>query len=81
MFDWIQEKSEELVLHPDFWYYHGMVLSFNWLILAFLAILVRKLMKGWWSKFIHMAIFFIVDYTSLIIEVATIYRIYRKSSW
>jgi hypothetical protein len=68
----------EFIGHPDFWYYHGILLTIDWIVLAFFGLIVRRLLRGKLSKYIHIFFFFIVDYSSVFLEVTALIRIWPK---
>jgi hypothetical protein len=46
MLEEITTRVLEFVNGKAFWWWHGWLLSLNWLVLSFLGILVRKLSKS-----------------------------------
>ena len=63
---------------PDYWFYHGWGLTICWVLLAFFGILIRKLLRGTWSKYIHIFFFILVDYTACFLELTALYRVWPR---
>lgn len=62
----------------DYWFYHGWGLTILWVVFAFFGLLIRKVLRGQWSKWIHIGVFILVDYTSLFLELTALYRVWPR---
>lgn len=67
----IVELGKKFVLTEEFWKYHGYVLSLLWLGLSGVGVAVKSK-----SVFAHLLVFAIVDYGTLFLGGAALYRIY-----
>lgn len=68
VFDFVEAK--------EFWWWHGWGLTFNWLVLAFIGIMVRRLKENTLTEWIHIIILAFVDYTSMFLMVGAAYKLY-----
>ena len=67
------EQVKSFVHSPDFWKWHGFVLSVLWLFGSSLGIYFKKK-----SVKLHLLTYFVVDYVSLFFMGAAIYLIYPR---
>lgn len=76
----VTTQIEEFIRHKDFFYYHGVVLTFLWFVLSTIGILLRKV-----SKQLHALAFFVVDVVTAFFIIGAIIRVYpylsRFDSW
>lgn len=78
MFDSLKAKLHEFSMGPDHWYYHGWGLTICWVVLAFFGLLIRKTMRGTYSRYIHIFFFILVDYASVFLELTSLYRVWLR---
>jgi hypothetical protein len=67
----VKSQAEAFLMSPDFFYYHGIVLSVLWFVVCNIGILLRKV-----SVYLHAFVFFFVDVTTVVFTVGAIYRVY-----
>ena len=60
----------------EFWELHGTVLTVNWFVVAFVAILIKKKFQGGLSNFIHMLLFILCNVSTLFVNFGAIYKVY-----
>jgi len=76
----LTQQAEAFLMGPDFFYYHGVVLTLLWFVVCNIGILMRKV-----SLILHALIFFLVDVTTVLFSVGALCRVYpyldRFTSW
>lgn len=77
MSDLVNQVKHFVSDDQGFWVYHGYGLTFLWLILSTFAICIRSY-KGATTKWVHVIVFVIIDYTTLFLAGGVIYRYWGR---
>lgn len=76
----VQAKVTSFYTSSEFWWYHGWGLTGCWLVVATLAILVKKLVRGKSGAVLHGLLFFVNDAVTLFLAGGALFRVYPNLS-
>lgn len=71
--EFITTTISSFVYSPEFWAYHGFVLSGLWVILSAFAIAIKSK-----NTLLHVLSFAIIDFTTLFFAGAALFRVFPK---
>lgn len=71
-----QSRILQFFNSSEFWEVHGTVLTINWFVVAFIAILIKRKFKGGFSLFIHTLLFILCNVSTLFVNFGAAYKVY-----
>jgi hypothetical protein len=60
----------------EFWKFHGLGLTVCWLVIAYLSVLIKKRSHSTLGTYIHAALFFVCDVTTIFLAAGAFYNVY-----
>lgn len=72
------DLSLDFFTSDKFWYWHGLILTIDWFLIAFVAILIQKKFHTSFAKFIHGLMFMMCIISTHHISYGAVYKTYLK---